>query len=97
MDNLTLLPNRQKLIDDINNADNPVLILVNIDSFKEINDFYGNDIGDSTHFHGKQIKVPTFQSGYNAYKIQADEYAVFMDMVIPMKKSMYLLKTYGQG
>nr|WP_198304544.1 bifunctional diguanylate cyclase/phosphodiesterase [Arcobacter vandammei] len=47
-DNLTKLPNRAKLIDSLQN-DNispESIVLLNINSFKEINDFYGHKAGD---------------------------------------------------
>ena len=43
---LTSLPNRLSLLNDIRASEKPILILLNIDSFKEINSFYGHLIGD---------------------------------------------------
>jgi len=48
MDNLTQLPNRAKLIRDVQNAEIGIIALaiIDINSFKEINDFFGHKIGD---------------------------------------------------
>ena len=40
-DHLTGLPNRNKLVSDLNGVTNPILILLNIDAFKKINETYG--------------------------------------------------------
>ena len=47
-DNLTQLPNRVKLIKDIQNDELGIdaLAIIDIKSFKEINDFFGHKIGD---------------------------------------------------
>ena len=48
-DSLTGLPNRTKIIEDLKSIKDGILLLINIDSFKEINDFYGYEIGDEIH------------------------------------------------
>lgn len=45
-DTLTEYGNRHLLMKDISEAENPSLALINIDNFREINDFYGHDFGD---------------------------------------------------
>lgn len=45
-DALTGLPNREKLLLDLHRQRPATLILLNIDAFREINDFYGNACGD---------------------------------------------------
>jgi diguanylate cyclase (GGDEF)-like protein len=46
VDNLTGLPNRTRLISELSNFHGNFLVLVNIDDFTTINDFYGHHIGD---------------------------------------------------
>ncbi|MEF3192317.1 MAG: PAS domain S-box protein, partial [Campylobacterales bacterium] len=46
VDTLTRLKNRNKFFIDLPLTNDPVVFLVNIDSFKEINDFYGETVGD---------------------------------------------------
>ncbi|WP_456480028.1 cache domain-containing protein, partial [Nautilia sp.] len=68
-DSLTNLPNREKLLNDI--KDNYIAI-INIDDFKEINDFFGIKEGDRIirEFARFLNKItPT-------YKLSGDEYAV---------------------
>jgi len=73
-----------KLIEDIEKSTNPVLAIVNIDSFKEVNDFYGHTVGDKVlQEFGKLLK--NFCSKYNlkVYKLSGDEFAVFSEIFFP--------------
>ena len=45
-DPLTGLGNRQAYLESLGSMRHPALILVNIDRFKHINEFYGSDVGD---------------------------------------------------
>ena len=45
-DGLTRLPNREKLLVELDRCKTASLLLINIDAFKEINDFYGHHCGD---------------------------------------------------
>ncbi len=69
IDNLTGFPNREKFIMD---SKNKYIAILNIDSFREINDFYGAKAGDKI-----LIEVGKFLSKYTIiYKLQADEYGI---------------------
>jgi len=71
-DNLTSLPNRIKLQEDLLiNPINTVAIL-NIDDFKEINDFFGIDAGD---WLLTQIAHWLSEMKLNPYRIGGDEFA----------------------
>jgi diguanylate cyclase (GGDEF)-like protein len=79
-DALTGLPNRKKLIKDIDHSVSPALFLVNVDDFKEINAIFGYRIGDSVLiFLGKLIShiLPTYARG--VYRLAGDEFAVLVD------------------
>ena len=79
-DALTGLPNRKKLIKDIEDSVSPALFLVNIDDFKEINAIFGYRIGDSVLiFLGKLIAhiLPAYARG--VYRLAGDEFAVLID------------------
>ena len=80
-DTLTQLPNRAKLLEDLALMTRPILILVNIDRFGEINDFYGTEIGDSI-LKGMERRIATsslLASRYKLYRIYADEFALLCD------------------
>ncbi len=82
-DMLTSMPNRRKLLSEMENTEHPFLVLINIDSFKEINDFYGNDIGDFVLMElSKRLKNLSFQNRHQIFKMHGDEYAILMDMEI---------------
>lgn len=75
-DPLTKLPNRQKLLGDLDNKRKLKLAIFNIVRFKEINEYFGFDLGDKVlkkvakkfieYIKGKGIKL---------YKLQGDEFA----------------------
>lgn len=79
-DRMTGLPNRTRLLVDVENSVNPVLILINVDAFQQINDFYGNDIGDMLLVvMGKRLKSILPSELYSLYKMPADEFAVLFN------------------
>lgn len=77
---LTLLPNRLKLMQDImlkSDSKSMHLALVNIDSFKDINDLYGYDIGDSIIKELANKIKSICENNSGVYKLPTDEYAIF--------------------
>lgn len=92
-DSLTHLPNRVKLIEDIKQYKNSKylhLALFNIDSFKELNDFYGYEIGDKILKEiAKTIQETCQSSGNIFYKLPSDEYALLSTKKIS-KESFFL-------
>ncbi len=79
-DRTTDLPNRSKLLKDVEEAFSPVLMIINIDSFQEVNDFYGNEIGDFLmNEMGKRLVSLLPSEDYRLYKMPTDEYAILLD------------------
>ena len=74
-DELTSLPNRQKLLNDLKNSINPKLAIINIDRFKDINNSYGLEIGDKI-LKGFAKRLSIFKSSnLNVYRISGDIFA----------------------
>ncbi|MBV5278368.1 MAG: EAL domain-containing protein [Campylobacteraceae bacterium] len=86
-DNLTRLGNRQALEKDISLMEEPKLILLDIDSFKDINEYYGSSVGDyilsevayllRDFVRDKNIKV---------YRTGADEFALLEDVLLDVER-----------
>lgn len=80
-DILTRLPNRSKLLVDLSEElQGRVLILLNIDGFKEINSYFGQDVGDMILSQVAEELVSflnELQMGI-VYKLPSDEYAIVM-------------------
>ncbi|QOY53853.1 EAL domain-containing protein [Candidatus Sulfurimonas marisnigri] len=75
-DTLTKLGNRFKLLNDIENSEHPSLAIVDIDSFKQINDFYGHEIGDYVIIELSKRLLEQADGRYTeAYRLQADQFA----------------------
>ena len=82
-DNLTHLPNRKALIEDIERQKYLGILLINIDNFKEINDLYGHEIGDILlQKLGEKISLLCEENLLFAYKMHADEYAMLLQKAI---------------
>jgi len=78
-DSLTKLPNRNQLLADLENGESNKLVLLNIDSFKEINDFYGHYTGDEILLLVSQKIKSYFDIQAKVYKMPSDEYALLFN------------------
>lgn len=72
-DQLTGLPNRQKLFIDIATKNPTACVIFNIDDFKEINDFFGSENGDLIL---KEIALWFSKMDFETYRIDGDEFAI---------------------
>ncbi len=94
IDSLTGLPNRLKLIEDINNTPNPILAIINIDSFNEVNDFYGHKVGDFILKEmAKRLRNIASKYNFNLYKLSGDEYGILVNRFIPKQEFEIFLAT----
>jgi len=77
-DELTGLPNRRQLIEDIKSNSNEGVCLINIDNFSSINDTYGIKTGDKLLKEvANRLNICINRIGnHKAYKLHADEFAV---------------------
>jgi diguanylate cyclase (GGDEF)-like protein len=80
-DNLTKFPNRAKLIEELqtNNLVLDAICLLNINSFKEVNDFFGHKVGDSILIDvAKLIQEHIKNEGNHLklYKFPSDKYCI---------------------
>lgn len=76
-DILTGVDNRLKLIEDIADSNNLKLALIDINSFNEINNFYGNKIGDMLLIaFCKKIKGFGDSFDFKVYRINSDVFAI---------------------
>ncbi len=81
-DELTGLPNRLAFNIDKKISKNPAFILINIDNFKQINDFYGTDTGDFIlvkvgEIISKFIKEKNIKG--TVYRIGADDFGILIE------------------
>lgn len=82
-DALTGLPNREKLLVQLRKTDYAALVLLNIDAFKQINDFYGNDCGDHvikqlSDNMQRFIRTRAAWRNCELYSMPADEMAIVL-------------------
>lgn len=89
-DQLTGLPNRQKMILDIEEKQPNICVIFNIDDFKEINDFYGIDTGDAIlHQLGQWFNT----MNYFPYRLGGDEFAILEYEEIGWDELRYKIET----
>lgn len=77
-DHLTNLPNIYKLRSDLDDKKGFVLIVLNIDDFHTINNFYGHIVGDYVLEHIGRYLQNNLQK-HTIYKLSGDEFALVLD------------------
>jgi len=76
-DSHTGLPNRKRLIEVLARYKNAVLLIVDIDKFQEINDLYGDKIGNDVLKNTADIISKSIPKNAELFKLHADEYAIY--------------------
>jgi diguanylate cyclase (GGDEF)-like protein len=83
-DSLTGLPNRNRLVRDLSETGVRSLFVINVDHFKELNDLYGNRLGDQVLRRlGDRAREASRRHGGQAYRLHADEFAVLLERELP--------------
>ncbi len=98
-DKLTELPNRTSLIRDLNKFNNEknqirYLTILDIDDFKDVNDYYGYFIGDKILMEVSKLLISfTRKNGFiSVYKLSSDEYAILSDFEVKFEKYIDIIK-----
>ncbi|WP_200762423.1 EAL domain-containing protein [Nitrosophilus alvini] len=79
-DELTGLGNREALAEELKNVENPAIIIIDIHSFKTINDLYGVDVGNRVlvHFSKFLAQIASEERGEcEVFRISSDEFVFF--------------------
>ncbi|WP_187648245.1 EAL domain-containing protein [Nitrosophilus labii] len=80
LDSLTKLPNRFSLVKDIQSAKKSSLIIINIDDFKQINDFFGHETGDKIlKGFANRLRNLLKTEFPKIYRLSGDEFALFFN------------------
>jgi len=81
-DDLTSLKNRKSFFKDIKQYKNPVIYLIDIDSFKTINDLYGETIGNFVLLSISDIlKNSAKEKNFTPYRMGSNEFILLSDEI----------------
>ncbi len=89
IDPLTDLPNLYQLRSDLLDNDECTFVVINIDNFKLVDDFYGFIVGDYI-LEQTARKLVECAEGMQVYRMYGDEFAILLDT----RKEFYALKEY---
>ena len=76
IDELTLLPNRQKLLRDLKDNKITKIAIININSFRDINNFYGFETGYLVLKKFSQILLDKIYENIELYRVANDIFAI---------------------
>ncbi|WP_419782726.1 EAL domain-containing protein [Malaciobacter marinus] len=96
-DELTDLPNRKKLLEIVNKDKYASLMLINIDKFQEINDLYGDEVGNELLVYISNILEENSPKSSTLFKLHADEYALYYEQDLSLEElkslALYLIES----
>jgi PAS domain S-box-containing protein/diguanylate cyclase (GGDEF)-like protein len=79
-DQLTSLPNRQQLLEDLDGIETGYLSLININDFKLVNEYHGYEVGDRLLCDMANLLYGLVHSdGVKLYRLAGDEFAVLQE------------------
>ncbi len=97
IDNLTELPNRLKLQEDLEQLSEASLVILNIDGFKEINDLFGHKIGDKILVNfAHNIKALINTNNPRIYRLSGDEFALLFTRKMSQKDIEQFLELFSR-
>lgn len=97
-DKLTGLGNMNALNARIDKKSNIVIILININKFHEINEYYGFETGDSFLLQMTDFLLETFKGTGEVYRGNSDEFVVLSDLKkISFSALLELLKVFSKS
>lgn len=84
-DSLTGLGSRVKLISDVEPIDYPILAIVDIRGFKQINEFFGNHFADRILIETARefVAFPAL-AGYSVYRLHSDKFGILANNADPV-------------
>ena len=89
---LTNLYNRNKFLEDVKTEDK-IIVLINIDKFKEINFYFGQEIADKLIVKmAKRLKELKKEFNFKLLHINIDEFALLFDVDITKKELVLKIK-----
>ncbi len=90
-DDLTGLLNRRAYKQDIRHIASPFFAIVDINRFKQYNDFYGNKVGDHILRQSAKILQKALPLHYEAkfYRLGADEFGILIEEKIPIDEKLF--------
>lgn len=91
-DSLTSFGNRFKLLEDLELKENTYLAIIDIQSFKEVNDFYGYKFGDIIIRDLANRMFDCFSGyGFDVYRLGGDEFSILTDNTTITKDDFFEL------
>ncbi len=85
-DELTTFPNRKKLLETLGEHKDALLLIVDIDKFQQINDLYGDKIGDDILKETGEILERNIPEKARLFKLHADEFAIYYPTIITQEE-----------
>lgn len=97
IDSLTGCANRTQLIEDLSHVGDGILVIINIDGFQQINDFYGHVAGDHVLCAVSEVlkQISSTQPDMKVYKLSGDEFAIFTSHSMGYNSLELFLKGLG--
>jgi diguanylate cyclase (GGDEF)-like protein len=96
IDSLTDLDNFIKLQKDLEQSKNFSLVLVDIDKFKQLNNFYGTNVADFILKHLAILLKESTDENTKVYRVNADKFALLYPMQINIDDLQNLLNTINK-